>query len=160
VQAGVLLPTIDDAGLQAWFEAHRQRYDVPARLTFDEAVLAGDTPPQDLRRFVEALNGQGTPALDASLRSFRQRPRETIVAAYGEDFAQALEQAAPGAWTVLESSGGLRAVRLQEHTSGSAASYGEVRDVVYQDWKDDIAGKLTSQAVRELGRKYRVRTAG
>lgn len=157
VQAGVVLPSIDEAALEAWFEAHRARYDVPARLTFDEAVLAGDTPPQDLRRFVAALNGQGTPALDASLRTFRKRPRATIVDTYGEAFAQALEQAKTGAWTLIESSSGLRAVRLQEQTPGSSPAYREVRDTVYQDWKDELAGRLTSQAVRALGRKYRVR---
>lgn len=157
VQAGITLPAIDEQGLAAWFAANRKRYDVPARLTFDEAVPAGDTAPQDLRKFVAALNGQGAPALEASLRSFKQRPRGTVADAYGEPFTAALEKLAPGAWTVLESPSGLRAVRLQESVPGREAAYGDVRDAVYQDWKDDMAGKLTSQAVRELGRKYRVR---
>ena len=68
-----------------------------------------------------------------------------------------MEKLAPGAWAVLEAPTGLRAVRLQELTPGRAASYGDVRDAVYQDWKEDMSGKLTSQAVCELGRKYRVR---
>jgi len=160
VQAGIVLPVIDDKGLAAWFEANRKRYDVPTRLTFDEAVPSGDTAPESLRRFVEALNGQGTPELDASLRSFKQRPRDTIASAYGEPFAAQLEQLAPGAWTVLESSTGLRAVRLTERKQGREATYSEVRDNVYQDWKDEVAGQLTSQAVRELARKYRVRDGG
>jgi len=160
VQASIVLPTIDDKGLAAWFEANRKRYDVPTRLTFDEAVPSGDTAPESLRRFVEALNGQGTPELDASLRSFKQRPRDTIASAYGEPFAAQLEQLAPGAWTVLESSTGLRAVRLTERKQGREATYSEVRDNVYQDWKDEVAGQLTSQAVRELARKYRVRDGG
>ncbi|MBA2961730.1 MULTISPECIES: peptidyl-prolyl cis-trans isomerase [Ramlibacter] len=158
VQAGIVLPPIDEAGLAAWFEANRKRYDVPARISFEEAVPAGEAPPpENLRKFVDALNGQGTPALEASLRSFKQRPRETVVEAYGEKFAHALEDLAPGTWAVLDSGGGLRAVRLQERTAGRTASYADVRDIVYQDWKDDMAGKLTAQAVRELGRKYRVR---
>ena len=160
VQAGVVLPTIDEKGLAAWFEANRKRYDVPTRLSFDEAVLAGDTPPENLRRFVDALNGQGKPEADASLRSFKQRPRDTVVDAYGEAFAAKLEQLAPGAWTALESSTGLRAVRLQERKLGREATYGEVRDNVYQDWKEDMSGKLTSQAVRELSRKYRIQNGG
>jgi len=160
VQAGVVLPSIDEKGLAAWFEANRKRYDVPTRLTFDEAVPSGDTAPESLRRFVEALNGQGTPELEASLRSFKQRPRDTVAAAYGEPFAAKLEELAPGTWTALESSTGLRAVRLQERKEGRKATYGDVRDTVYQDWKDDMAGKLTSQAVRELARKYRVQDGG
>jgi hypothetical protein len=120
-------------------------------------VLAGDTAPDDLRRFVAALNGQGKPQVEASLRSFRQRPRDNVAEAYGASFAQALGQLTPGTWAVLESSSGLRAVRLEAQTPGHAATYGEVRDSVYQDWKDDMAGRRTSNAVRELGRKYHVR---
>jgi hypothetical protein len=160
VQAGVVLPAIDEAGLAAWFEANRKRYDVPARISFEEAVPAGDTPPESLRKFVAALNGQGTPALEASLRSFKQRPRDTVVEAYGEPFARALEALPPGRWAVLESTGGLRAVRVQDRTAGRTAGYGDVRDAVYQDWKEDTAGKLTAQAVKALGRKYRVRDGG
>jgi hypothetical protein len=157
VQAGVVLPRIDEAGLQAWFDANRKRYDVPARISFEEAVLAADTAPQELRKFAGALNGQDKPQLEASLRSFKQRPRDNVVEAYGEAFTQALVQLAPGAWAVLESTSGPRVVRLEAQTPGRAATYGDVRDSVYQDWKDDTAGRLTSQAVRELGRKYRIR---
>jgi hypothetical protein len=157
VQAGVVLPRVDEAGLQAWFEANRKRYDTPARVSFDEAVLPRDTAADEMKKFVGALNGQGKPELDASLRSFKQRPRDNVVEAYGEAFAQGLERLAPGTWAVLESSGGLRAVRFEAQTPTRSAAYGEVRDSVYQDWKDETAGRLTSKAVRELGRKYRLR---
>jgi hypothetical protein len=157
VQAGIALPAIDDKGLAAWFDINRQRYDVPTRLSFDEAVPAGDTAPDSLRKFVAALNGQGAPDLEASLRTFKQRPRGTVVETYGQPFTDALEQLAPGTWTVLDSPTGLRAVRLQERVAGTAASYAAVRDTVYQDWKEEATGKLTSQAVQDLGRKYRVR---
>ena len=51
-------------------------------------------------------------------------------------------------------------MRLQERKLGREATYGEVRDNVYQDWKEDMSGKLTSQAVRELSRKYRIQNGG
>jgi hypothetical protein len=157
VQAGVVLPRIDDAGLAAWFEANRARYDVPARISFDEAVPAGDAPPESLRKFVAALNGEGTPDLDSSLRMFKQRPRDTIVQAYGEPFAKALEALKPETWAVVESSAGLRAVRVNAVVAGRRASFEEVRDRVYQDWKDDTSARLTSEAVRQLGKHYRIR---
>lgn len=157
VQAGIVMPHVDEAGLRAWFEAHRVRYDIPGRVSFDEAVPVGDAPPESLRKFVAALNGQGTPELESSLRVFKQRPRDTVVQAYGESFASALEQFKPGEWTVIASSNGLRAVRLDTATPGRKVDYTEVRDKVFQDWKDDTAGRLTSEAVRKLGRHYRVR---
>jgi hypothetical protein len=51
----------------------------------------------------------------------------------------------------------MRAVRLESVVAGRRVRYDEVRDQVYQDWKDDTAARLTSLAVRELGRKYRIR---
>jgi hypothetical protein len=157
VQAGIVLPRIDEAGLRAWFDDNHKRYDVPARLSFDEAVLPGDTAPDDLRQFVDALNAQSRPQLDASLRSFKERPRDNVVQGYGEAFTTGLQQLRPGTWTVLGSIGGPRAVRLDGQTPARAAAYAEVHESVYQDWKDDMSGRLTSQAVRELGRKYRLR---
>ena len=159
VQAGVVLPRIDDAGLRAWFAAHHARYDIAGRISFDEAVPSADAMPDSLRRFVAALNGDATPELESSLRVFKQRPRDTIVQAYGEDFAVALEQLKPGTWTTVASSGGLRAVRLGEVAAGTTVRYEEVRDRVYQDWKDDTSARLTTQAVRALGRRYRIRDA-
>lgn len=157
VQAGVALPKIDEAGLQRWFEANRARYDIPARVDFDEAVPAAEATPEALRKFTAALNAGGEPEIESSLRVFKQRPRDSLVQAYGEDFAKALDTQVPGAWTVLASSSGWRAVRLNARSEGHRATFGEVRDRVYMDWKDDTSGRLTRDAVRALGRKYRIR---
>jgi hypothetical protein len=157
VQAGVVLPRIDDAGLRAWFAANHARYDVPGRISFDEAVPSSDATPDSLRRFVAALNGQAEPELESSLRVFKQRPRDTVVQAYGAGFAGELERLPPGVWSTVASSGGLRAVRLGDVVPGAQARYEDVRDRVYQDWKDDTSARLTSQAVRALGQRYRIR---
>lgn len=157
VQANIVMPRIDDAGLAQWFEANRSRYDVPARVSFDEAVPAGDAPPESLRKFVAALNGGGAPELESSLRVFKQRPRDTVVQAYGEGFTAALETLPPQQWAVIESNAGLRAVRLDAVVPGRRATFDEARDRVYQDWKEDTAARLTSRAVRDLGKRYRIR---
>jgi hypothetical protein len=118
---------------------------------------SADATPDSLRRFVAALNGQATPELESSLRVFKQRPRDSVVQAYGESFASGLEQLAPGTWATVASSSGLRAVKLSESIPGTRVRYEDVRDRVYQDWKDDTAAHLTSQAVRALGQRYRIR---
>jgi hypothetical protein len=48
-------------------------------------------------------------------------------------------------------------VRRNEITAGRKVPYEEVAERVYQDWKEDTSARLTSQAVRELGRHYRIR---
>lgn len=157
VQAGIVMPRIDDAGLRAWFGSNHARYDVAGRVSFDEAVPSADATPDSLRRFVAALNGQATPELESGLRVFKQRPRDTVVQAYGEAFASELEQLKPGVWATVASSGGLRAVKLNETIPGGKVRYEDVRDRVYQDWRDDTAARLTSQAVRSLAKRYSIR---
>ena len=158
VQAGIVLPRVDDAGLRAWFAANHARYDVAGRVSFDEAVPSADATPDSLRKFVAALNSEATPELESSLRVFKQRPRDTIVQAYGEAFASELGRLKPGSWATVASSSGLRAVRLNESVPGTTARYEDVRDRVYQDWKDETSAQLTRQAVRNLGQRYRIRS--
>jgi len=160
-QSGLALPKIDEAGLRAWFESRRDRYDLPARLGFEEAVIAsGDATPEKLKKFVSALNSQQTPELEGSLRIFKDRPRPSLVQSYGAPFADALEKQTINSWTVLQSQDGPRAIRLTAVTPGRATSYEEIKDRVYTDWKEFTASQLTKTAIREIAKKYRVRDEG
>lgn len=160
-QSGLALPKIDEAGLREWFESHRDQYDLPARLSFEEAVIAvSDSTPEKLKKFVTALNGQQAPELEASLRVFKARPRPSLDQSYGAAFADALEKQTTGTWAVLESKEGYRALRLTELTPARAVSYDEMRERVYTDWKEITSSELTKKAIREIAKKYRVRDEG
>lgn len=156
-QAGIGLPKIDEPGLRAWFEAHRERYDTPDRFDFYEAAVAGQPSAEALAAFAQALNGQGQSDMDSSLRVFRDRPRGNLVQAYGADFTQRLAGLAPGSWQVLASQDGPRVVRLEARKPGAQADFEALKEQVYQHWKDDTLAQLTTQAIREMGRKYTVR---
>ena len=160
-QSGLALPKIDEAGLRQWFESRRDQYDLPVRLSFEEAVLAAsDATPEKLKKFVTALNGQQAPELEGSLRIFKDRPRPSLVQSYGAAFADALAKQTLGTWVVLESQEGYRAVRLTELTPGRAVSYEEMRERVYTDWKEITSSDLTKNAIREIAKKYRIRDEG
>ena len=159
-QSGLSLPKIDREGLRQWFEARHPRYDAPARLDFMEAVVSIDRTPEALKPFVEALNGRGKSDVDSSLRVFKDRPRGNLVQGYGETFTAALERSTPGEWQALASADGLRVVRLVQLTAGMPAQFEALEEAVYRDWKDDTMAELTTRAVREMGKKYRVREAG
>lgn len=160
-QAGLALPKIDEAGLRAWFESRRDRYDLPARFSFEEAVLAGgDTTTEKLEKFVVALNSQTAPDLEGSLRIFKDRPKPNLVQSYGIPFSEALEKQTIGSWAVIQSQDGPRAIRLTALTPGQAVSFNEVKDRVYKDWKDDMSTQLTKDAIRDIAKKYRVRDEG
>ncbi len=160
-QSGLALPKIDEAGLRQWFESRRDQYDLPVRLSFEEAVLAAsDATPEKLKKFVTALNGQQAPELEGSLRIFKDRPRPSLLQSYGAAFADALAKQTLGTWVVLESQEGYRAVRLTELTPGRAVSYEEMRERVYTDWKEITSSDLTKNAIREIAKKYRIRDEG
>ena len=159
-QSGLNLPKIERDGLRQWFEARHARYDAPARVDFMEAVVNIERSAESLKPFVEALNGRGKSEVESSLRVFKDRPRGNLVQGYGEAFTAALEQATPGEWQALASADGLRVVRLVQLTPGVPARFEAIEEAVYRDWKDDTMAELTTRAVREMGKKFKVLDAG
>jgi len=160
VESRLSLPPADDSVLRSWFEAHRDKYDEPARYDFQEAVLAGENGEAAVRAFVANLNG-GTPGdAKAGLRVFKGRPHGNLVQSYGAAFATALEGLPPGQWQAMPTREGWRAMRLEGMTAGQRASFESLRATVLQDWTDaTMAGQRTA-AVRALGARYRVRFEG
>jgi len=157
METGLKLPAIDDAGLRAWFEQQRTRYDEPKRLDFQEAVLTDDNGEPAVRAFVQALNS-GTPSdAKAGLRVFKGRPHENLVQSYGAEFARRLEAGPTGQWRALPVPDGLRVVRLEAVTPARPADFDNIRNVVLQDWTDATMSELRTQAVRERGKKYRLK---
>jgi len=159
IEAGLKLPPVDETTLRAWFEAHRSKYDEPARYDFEEAVIAGERSESAVQAFVTELNA-GTPgdASRADLRVFKNRPHENIVQSYGADFATALEAALAGEWRAMASKGGPRAVRLKATTAAKPAVFEDLAGVVAQDWTDATMSAQRSAAVAALAKKYRVAT--
>jgi PPIC-type PPIASE domain len=157
MEANLTLPRIDEAGLRAWFEAHRSTYDEPDRLDFLEAVLVGDASDELVRGFVKALNAGGQSEAKSGLRIFKGRPRANVLDSFGAEFTTALEGLPAKQWAALASKDGLRVVRLEGRAPGTAARFDDIRAKVLQDWKDSTMQNLRTVAVRELGRKYSVR---
>jgi hypothetical protein len=158
-QAGLSLPRLDEPGLRAWFEAHRDKYDSPARFDFLEALVVGGGDAGAVKAFVDALNGGGGGSSDtqSSLRVFKDRPRPTLVQSYGNDFTAELEKLSPGQWHALASTQGTRVVRLESFKPGAVLKFDDVKETVYRDWKEETMAQLGTRAVRELGKKYQVR---
>jgi PPIC-type PPIASE domain len=159
-QSGLSLPKIDEAGLRAWFETKRDRYDQPARFDFQEAMVIGDRSKERMTAFVKALNSQGPSDVESSLSLFKDRPRPNLVQSYGEPFAAALEKQGPGVWAAVDSREGLRVINLTTITAGQISNFDAVKERVFQDWKDDATGQVTQQALQSMARKYRIRGDG
>ncbi len=157
IDANVKLPTIDDAGLRKWFEAHREKYDEVTRYDFDEAALSSEGKQAEVVEFVKELNG-GTPGdAKAGLRVFKGRPQSNLIQSYGQELADALVKATPGQWQALRTKDGWRAMRLNAITPARPANFESIRGVVLQDWTDATASEQRSAAVRELTKKYEIK---
>lgn len=160
-QAGLVLPKIDEAGLRVWFESRRDRYDIPARFDFEEAVLVGgDVTMEKLQNFSVALNAQQVPEAEGSLRIFKGRPRSNLVQSYGPAFTDALEKLPAGRWTVTQSQDGPRVIRLVAMYPGQAVNFDEVKERIYKEWKESTSTQLTKNAINEIAKKYRIRDEG
>ena len=156
-QSGLTLPKIDEAGVRKWFESKRDRYDTPIRFNFLEAVVTSDRSPEALTKFVAALNGKGKIDAESSLRVFKDRPRQNLVQSYGAEFTEAIEKSTPGVWQLIGSTDGLRVIQLEEIKPGVPAEFDKNKDAIYQDWRDDTLAQLSTNAVREMGKKYKIR---
>jgi hypothetical protein len=157
VDSGLPRLAPDEAKLRAWFQKNQARYDQPARFTFQEAVLSGDSSEAAVRAFVDRLNDGEGGDTGAGLRVFRDRPHDTIVQGYGEPFAAALEAATPGSWQAMRSRDGWRAVRLDAMRAAKPAEFADYAGVVSQDWLDSTAAENRTRAVRALAQKYQIR---
>ena len=159
IETGIKLPPADDATLRRWFENQREKYDEPARYDFQEAVLTDDNTEAGAKAFAQMLNS-GTPGdARAGLRVFKGRPHANLVQSYGPDFADALQAGAVAEWRAMQTRDGWRVMRLDASTPARAAAFENVRNVVLQDWTDTTMAELRTQAVRERGRKYKLKFA-
>jgi hypothetical protein len=157
VDSNVHLPAADDHVVRAWFEAHRDKYDEPARYDFEEAALSGDSSEAVVRAFVTALNGGMPGDAKAGLRVFKGRPRGSLVESYGAELATALAAAQPNVWQALRTRDGWRAMRVQATTPAKPAVFEALRGVVLHDWIDATAAAQRTAVVRALANKYKVR---
>ena len=156
VQANLAPPMINEKGLRDWFEINRAKYGAPARLDFQEAVLAGDTTDEAMNSLVSALNRDAQGEAKGGLRVFKSRPRNTVVDSFGIEFTAALEQLPIGKWHALPSKEGMRVVQLNAVKAAEPAEFNALRGEVLQDWKDERLIELRTQAVRDVGKKYTV----
>lgn len=155
-QASINLPKLDENGLQNWFKEHADQYDSPSLVHFQEAVPSGKPSADDLKNFVNTLNGKGKSNIDSSLEIFKDRPRFTIVDGYGEEFTVSLEKLPTNGWNLLDSKAGPRIVSLISVKEGEKADFEVLKAKVYADWKNQIGAELSTKAIRDMGKKYTI----
>ena len=150
-----------DAELQALIDKDPARYTENPRTSFEQVYLGADTPGN--RQQAEAAlarlrRGEAVTGLPLPLPgSFQDVSGDDISAQFGDEFAIALRNVAPGGWTGPLASGlGLHLVRVSARKAPQPPSLDKVRQRVENDWRATANARAREEAYARILKGYDV----
>ena len=162
------LPTEpSEEDLRAWFEQERERYRVPARVSFTHVYLSrdrrGERTAADARDLLAELRAEGVARAPARGDRFMLqydlvlRSEAEVARDFGSGFAAAVLDLTVGDWQgPVESGYGLHLVRVSERTESRLPELDEVRDEVRNDLATDLRRRANEDFYRQARERYRV----
>lgn len=157
LDAQIQLPQPTAAQLQDWFAAHRERYDTPLRVDWQQATPAAPATEVAVRQLAQRLAAGQPVGLEVDLQIKRNQPLQQLTAAQGEAFARDLQSLNPGRWSALQGAQGWYAVRLNAVLPAHRPGYDEVAEAVRRDWLDEQIRQQREQLLAPVLQRYRVR---
>jgi hypothetical protein len=159
-----------DAELNAYLHAHPKAFIIEPRITFSQVYLnparhgphlAGDTARMlaRLQRSGSGRNSDDSLLGDPFLleRTFQSVPLSEIARQFGEKFATALSQLAPGEWSgPIESGYGVHLVLVRERTAERLPELVDVREQVVREWADAWRVEEDKRFYQDLLKRYTV----
>lgn len=161
-----------DAQLQAYLDAHRDKFMQPARFNFQQVFLSrerrGEAVGRDADRLLAQLRAGKAAAEVQSLGDATMLPPgmesatpQDIDNTYGSEFADAIAKAPPGQWTGPVSSGyGVHLVQVVRRDAGTLPPLAQVRPAVEREWEAEQRRHAKDLLLQQLMSKYDVRIEG
>jgi hypothetical protein len=161
-----------DAQLQEYLAQNAGTFARPAELTFRQVFLSAERRGVRARADAEKLlaelqAGRGPADLDEAgdptllPATMEAASPQEIANAFGQDFAQQLDEAPVGQWSgPLESAFGLHVVRVDERAAARAPTLNEIRPVVLREWQSAQRQRQNQSFLAALRGKYEVRIEG
>jgi hypothetical protein len=155
----------DDETLQAYLEAHRDRYVIPGRVSFDQLYfsreLRGDRAEAEARQQLAQLQAHPQQAVtsDRSMlpSHFTLASAPEIARVFGEAFATQLTTLTKTGWQgPFSSAYGTHLVKVTEVEPGHDAQLAEVRHDVRLDWLRDQQLAQNEAFYQELRDRYTI----
>lgn len=148
----------DDTMLQSYLNAHPDLFMQPARLAFEQVILASD---QDASEVFELLNDGADPATlgTSSLLppSFPMSPAPVIDQTFGAGFHAALKDLPIGDWQgPVRSSYGQHLVVLTDRADPVLPPLSEIRARVEAEWRASKMAKIRESFGERLLTRYTV----
>ena len=162
---GTLKPT--EADLEAYLKANPSKFERDPQIAFEQVFLKpdrrGDRIEEDAASILEILNSDAA-ADAAALGDATLLPSELgltsargISQTFGPEFANAIDQVKPDAWTgPIKSTFGQHLVRVTQRKPGRVPELSEVRDAVKREWATEQRRKLEDKRFAELLKRYEV----
>jgi hypothetical protein len=153
------------AELQAWLDAHADKYQVEPRYTltqiYFDVARHGEKLDADVAAVRRALDAGKTPAGDPTLLPLALDEAEAaeLKRVFGKEFADAVKALPVGAWQgPLRSAFGVHLVKLSAREAGRLATLDEVRAEVERDLLHARTTQTNAARYQKLRARYTVRT--
>jgi hypothetical protein len=160
--SGAAAPT--DAELQAWLDAHAERYRVEPRYTLSQlyfdAARHGDRLYAELARARRALDQGRAAEGDATLLppALQRATATQVQRIFGESFAEALAALPVDSWHgPVRSTFGVHLVRLSASEPARPATLAEARAEAESDFLQHRAARASAARYQALRARYAVR---
>lgn len=149
-----------DEVLQAWFEAHPDRYQPSPELTFEQVYfkIGNDAAASAaLTRLVSDPEAEMSGDPISLAARFETIKKDDVARAFGNAFANQLPTLPIGTWTGPVRSGfGQHIVRVNAIETKPLPAFDEVRETVKRDWLADARTKAEADAYQKLQAQYRI----
>jgi peptidyl-prolyl cis-trans isomerase C len=155
-----------DAELGAFFEARRESYRLPARVSFSHVYFSpdrrGPAAERDAQLVLAGLRRETLPAAAADRGdgfmmggSYRQQSADDIEGVFGSEFAAALLALEPGDWAgPIASAYGWHLVRIEARNEARLPKLDEVLDQARHDWSYEQRRQANEAVFERLLARY------
>jgi peptidyl-prolyl cis-trans isomerase C len=164
---GVRDPTTEE--LKTWFEKNRERFALPARLSFRHLYFSPDQRGNGAKEAAESARERlaGKPAdspFSATVADsfmfqdyYRDRTLDQVADVFGTTFATALFQLTPGSWQgPIESGLGWHLAWVESITPGRVPSFEEIEQSVKPAWIEEQRAESRHLAFDAMKARYEV----
>jgi len=163
--ARIAVPSDDE--LRRFYEANRERFQTPARITFSHVFFSHDHQGGAAAAATQArqrLSRLDAPVDAATLGDrflleyeFVNSDEQTIINLFGREFARQVFALESGQWRgPIESNYGLHLVRISQQQTSQTLDFAQVRDKVMEEWQRRHQQAANEKFFAALLQKYDV----
>lgn len=152
----------DEATLIEHIDAYPDRFQSPAKMTFEQIGISSAMSQADVAKFLAKLNAGEAPPADAIssmlMPKMERADQLQIDGTFGRGMYSQLLGVEPGKWTGPVISGyGSHVVRVTEVIEPTPLSLDKVRDKAIADWRNTLAVRLRETNEETLLSQYSIR---